>query len=419
MTDELILAETAPAAASTPLKRAAVSSKRLSKQGVLERLFAFFFDGLVYPQIWEDPVVDMEALGIGPGDHLVAITSGGCNVMSYLAASPARVTAVDLNHAHLALLELKLSAARVLDGHADFVRLFAEADTKANVELYESVIEPALSPEARRYWSHRRTGFGPRINMFSRGFYRHGLLGRFIGASHLMARLYGVKLSEIMELKTVEEQQRFFDERLAPLFDRKLLRWITSSPMSLYGLGIPPAQYVELADGRHMADVLRERLGKLTRDFPLADNYFARQAFGRSYAWSAAAPGETAALPPYLEAANWKAIRAGADHVRPVNAPVTEVLQAEPEASVDCFVYLDAQDWMTEAQINALWAATTRAAAPGGRIIFRTAGEQSPIERKVSPEIVQRWSYDQETSKRLTAKDRSAIYGGFHLYTLK
>ncbi|HEY8138669.1 MAG TPA: DUF3419 family protein, partial [Methylocystis sp.] len=58
-----------------------------SRAGALERLFTFAFKGLVYPQIWEDPVVDMEALAIRPDDHIVAIASGGCNVMSYLTAN--------------------------------------------------------------------------------------------------------------------------------------------------------------------------------------------------------------------------------------------------------------------------------------------------------------------------------------------
>ena len=60
---------------------------------MLERLFTLAFKRLVYPQIWEDPVVDMRALDIGPGHEVIAIASGGCNVLSYLTADPAGVTA--------------------------------------------------------------------------------------------------------------------------------------------------------------------------------------------------------------------------------------------------------------------------------------------------------------------------------------
>ena len=92
------------------LSAAVHRSRALSKSGALERLFTFAFQRLVYPQIWEDPLVDMAALRLGPADRVVAIASGGCNVLSYLAADPARITAVDLNGAHIALNRLKLCA---------------------------------------------------------------------------------------------------------------------------------------------------------------------------------------------------------------------------------------------------------------------------------------------------------------------
>jgi len=46
---------------------------------MLERRFTLAFKRLVYPQIWEDPVVDMKTLDIGPGHEAIAIASGGCN----------------------------------------------------------------------------------------------------------------------------------------------------------------------------------------------------------------------------------------------------------------------------------------------------------------------------------------------------
>lgn len=416
--DILDTATHAGAASRTPLKQAVFRSASASRQGVLERLFAVVFDGLVYPQIWEDPVVDMDAMAIEPGHHVVAITSGGCNVLSYLTADPARITAVDLNQAHLSLLKLKKAAIRHLPSHEDFSRFFAGTGSPLNVELYDQLLAHRLDDEARQYWSGGRPLAGPRIQLFAGNFYRHGLLGRFITAAHLAARVYGVNPTDIMTSKTLDEQRRFFADNLSPLFDKRMIRWLTSSPMSLYGLGIPPAQYTELADGRHMADVLRERLGKLACDFSLSENYFARQAFGRSYAGHQDGGKDRAALPPYLDKANWQALRARIDRVETRNRPVTDVLAETEPASVDRVVLLDAQDWMSDDQINALWAAATRAAAPGARVIFRTAARHSPLEGRVAQAVLSRWTYDETASKRGTARDRSAIYGGFHLYEL-
>jgi S-adenosylmethionine-diacylglycerol 3-amino-3-carboxypropyl transferase len=47
------------------------------------------------------------------------------------------------------------------------------------------------------------------------------------------------------------------------LFKRRLVRYLLNRPMSLFGLGIPPAQYRALAGGGkdgNMADVVEARL---------------------------------------------------------------------------------------------------------------------------------------------------------------
>ena len=126
------------------LRQAVHRHKPISRQGIQERLFTLAFSGLVYPQIWEDPLVDLEALSLKPDEHLVAIASGGCNILSYLAKSPIRITAVDLNPAHVALNRLKLAAIRHLDDYPALHRFFAEADARENVRAYENHIRPHL-----------------------------------------------------------------------------------------------------------------------------------------------------------------------------------------------------------------------------------------------------------------------------------
>jgi S-adenosylmethionine-diacylglycerol 3-amino-3-carboxypropyl transferase len=82
-------------------------------------------------------------------------------------------------------------------------------------------------------------------------------------------------------------------------------------------------------------------------------------------------------------------------------------------------VLLDAQDWMTQEQLDELWTEITRTAAPGARVIFRTAAEKSILEHRLSPTLLAQWSYLAGRSQELTLQDRSAIYGGFHIYTRK
>jgi len=401
-------------AASRRLKHAVRRSRAFSLQGLLEFLFTLAFKGLVYPQIWEDPEVDMEALAITPGCHVVAIASGGCNVLSYLVADPGRITAVDLARAHVALNRLKLVAVRRLPTWQSFYRFFGEADTKANVAAYWRFLKPHLDAETRDYWEGRSLFGRRRISIFSRNVYRFGLLGYSIGFGHLVARLHGVDLSQMLHACSLAEQRAFFETSLAPLFDKPLVRWATGRQVSLYGLGIPPAQYAALGAGApHMATVLRNRVERLSCDFSLDDNYFAWQAFGRSYSDREAGP-----LPPYLKQEHFETIRARADRVEVLNRSFTEYLKSRPDRSLDRYVLLDAQDWMSDHQLNELWREITRTARPGARAIFRTAAEPSLLPGRVDDVVLRQWRYEAEQSRDLTRRDRSAVYGGFHLYVL-
>jgi S-adenosylmethionine-diacylglycerol 3-amino-3-carboxypropyl transferase len=390
--------------------------ENLSRSGMLERTFAFAFRGLVYAQIWEDPLIDMEALDIRSDSDVITIASGGCNMLSYLTADPRSVTAVDLNTAHVALGRLKIAAARHLSSHAEFHRFFARSGQRENIDAYRTHVRPHLDDMTRRYWEGRDMIGRRRIGVFKRNVYTSGLLGQFIGGAHLVARLYKVDPREMLGAHCVEDQRRIFETRMAPIFEKRFVRWLTQQPASLFGLGIPPAQYQALCDGEAdgMASVLRERLEKLACHFDIRQNYFAWQAFGRGYGDAPDAP-----LPPYLEQAHHAAITGRIDRVEIFHRNFTDHLNHQPDGSFDRYVLLDAQDWMTDAQLTDLWSAITRTARPGARVIFRTAARPSLLPGRLPAPLLEQWHYEEARSADYTRRDRSAIYGGFHLYVRK
>lgn len=395
------------------LGQALFQNPLLSRDGVSERLFALAFSGLVYPQIWEDPEVDMAAMRLAEGHRVVTIASGGCNILAYLTRSPASIDAVDLNPAHIALNRLKLAALAHLPSQRDFFQFFGGQGDRENAARYERFLAPHLDAATRRYWEQRRWNGRRRIEVFNRNFYRTGLLGLCIATGHAVARLHGVNPAEIMQAQTLRDQRHFFEDRLRPLFDRPLVRLATRSKASLFGLGIPPAQYDALGagDAGSMAKVLCRRVEKLACDFPLRKNYFAWQAFARRYP-----AADEGALPAYLESHNHALLKENAGRVAIHHRSVTELLSQKPAGTVDRFVLLDAQDWMSDRQLNALWAEITRTAAPGARVIFRTADEPSLLPGRVADDLLAAWRYEKAESVDLGAQDRSAIYGGFHLY---
>ncbi len=395
------------------IEEAVVRKDAKAGDKLLDKAFALAFKGLVYAQIWEDPVVDMEGLDIRPDSRVMCIASGSCNALSYLTADPAQVTAVDLNRAHVALGRLKIAAIRHLPSYERFHRFFAHADHKENAEVYRTMIAPHLDAESRAYWEKRDITGRRRISHFTRGIYRQGLLGNFIGLAHVFARLYKIDLGKLLEASTLEEQRAVFERELAPVFDKRFIRWLTDQPASLFGLGIPPAQFEHLAGDERMAEVLRRRLEKLACDFAIQDNYFAWQAFGRGYARS-----ENAALPPYLQRGNWEAMRARIDRLEVTRANMVDWIGARESASMDRFVLLDAQDWMNNQQLDALWSRITRASRPGARVLFRTAAEPSLLPGRLDEAILRKWRYLDGISSDLTRRDRSSIYGGVHVYEL-
>ncbi|MDX2306945.1 MAG: DUF3419 family protein [Hyphomicrobium sp.] len=402
-------------AADTDLLSTAVhQNPSWSVDGAMERLFTFAFRGLVYPQIWEDPDVDMEAMELGPDKRMLVIASGGCNAMSYLRDNPKEIVAVDLNPAHVALLRFKVAAAQHLPDYKTYFDMFGAANKASNVDAYDTYVAEHLDKTSREYWDAMRPRGHRRIEGFAQNFYRYGLLGRFITSGHMLARLFGKNPARMMEARSIEEQREIYKTDLEPLFKKRLVRAILGYRASLFGLGIPPAQFEALAGDRLMVDVVRERLERLATGFDFKDNYFAWQAFNRGYATDGKGP-----LPPYLQEKNYALIRERASRITVENTSLTLRLKSEPSESFDRYVFLDAQDWMDDAVLTELWQEVTRTAKPGARVIYRTAGEETILPGRVPDDVLSRWHYDPARSRALHDKDRSAIYGGFHLYVLK
>jgi S-adenosylmethionine-diacylglycerol 3-amino-3-carboxypropyl transferase len=225
----------------------------------------------------------------------------------------------------------------------------------------------------------------------------------------------GRRPDELLDATSLDEQRAFFDECVAPFFDHPLVRRLARQPATLYSFGIPLSQYRRLADAaeRSIVDLYRDRLERLVCGFPLSDNYFAWQAFGRRYDTE-----EREALPPYLRTSHFDRLRYHLDRVDTRIASLSDTLQAQPDSSFDSFVLLDAMDWMEPDTIASLWSEIARVGAPGARIIFRTAGPHSVVEPALPSSLRNRFTYERARSEALHARDRSAIYGMFHLYVL-
>ena len=138
-------------------------------------------------------------------------------------------------------------------------------------------------------------------------------------------------------------------------------------------------------------------------------------------AWQAFARGydveNREAVPAYLREEVYDVIRTRTNRVAIHHASLTEFLKGHPSHCLHRYVLLDAQDWMTPELIAALWREIDRTAdTRDARVIFRTAGEDSPLPRKLPQELLAPWEYLERESRDFHDRDRSSIYGGFHVY---
>lgn len=407
----------------TTVQSAVQNQSLSSKQGLLQKLFALWFDAFVYNQIWEDPRVDVQALQIDSNSRILTISSGGCNAMNYLLEGPQSVTAVDLNRHHIYLLDLKLAALKNLPDYEPFFHFFGAGRGENTGSDYLRYIAPHLDRETRAFWeSNTVLGsflYGDRISYFrDRGLYDHSRNGYFLRFFHWLSRRLGCDIEQILEARSLDEQRAMYDRHIDPFFDGLIIRVVGKLPVTLFGLGIPPQQYNELtreiSSGGTIIDIYRRRVRKLACDFPIGENYFAWQAFARKYDVE-----RRRAIPDYLKESNFARLRANADRLQTRIGSATDEIRNSSAGTFNRFVLLDAQDWMDRDGLIDLWSAIAEKAEPGSRVIFRTAGSSSPVETSLPEDLRSRFVYEKELSQNLFEQDRSSIYGGFHLYSLE
>jgi S-adenosylmethionine-diacylglycerol 3-amino-3-carboxypropyl transferase len=282
---------------------------------------------------------------------------------------------------------------------------------------------PNLDHATRDFWGSNTFGggllYGERISFFrNAGLYEHSRNGYFLRLFHSLSRLFGCRPEEILKARTLEEQEVLYRNFIDPFFDSAVIKVVGRLPVTMFGLGIPPQQYdglkKDLNGGGSVIDVYRSRVKRLACDHPIRENYFAWQAFARRYDTK-----ERVAVPEYLKAENYESLRHNIGRLATRIGSATDEVKNNPRGSFNRFVLLDAQDWMNAAAMTELWSAIAENGAPGSRVIFRTAGTESPIETNLPADLYSRFIYEKEWSNELFKQDRASIYGGFHLYVLK
>jgi S-adenosylmethionine-diacylglycerol 3-amino-3-carboxypropyl transferase len=402
-----------------------IASSTLASRSLLDRWHQRCFDAvyqrsLLYNACWEDPAIDRVALNLSADDVVLVITSAGCNALDYALLGPKRVHAVDANPRQTALLELKLSAIRKLE-FDDFFALFGTGHHPGFRQLYQQNLRSELSPFAQGFWDERQHWFSG--SGWRNSFYFHGLSGlvarivrQWIVTSPSMRKSFQV----LLETRDLAEQQRIYDTAIEPRLWGRAMRWAISNRSTMSLLGVPAAQMkaVALSHQDGIAGFIRSCIRSVFRDLPLWTNYF----------WTVYLRGHYTqeCCPEYLKTENFTALKSGlVDRIIPHTTTVTEQLYRSPEP-ISRFVLLDHMDWMAHHAPEALseeWQALCDRAAPGARVLFRSASHDTAFLDHIriaepngsSHALMERLRFNRPLAQSLHEQDRVHTYASFHI----
>ena len=324
-----------------------------AKPAVKEKMYA----DVLYANCWEDPQLDRAAFGIGRGDVVFSITSGGCNVLTFLLDDPRQVIALDVNPHQGYLLELKMAAFRTLE-YEDTLEFFGVRPCSTRFTLYREKLRPELSADAARFWDGQRKKIARGIIHAGRYERYMRLLRRTVVAGFGKRRL----IKRMFEADGPAAREKLYREKWhgawwTLLTGVMLSRWLN-------GLLFDQAFFTYLdrdfSFGRHFAAKAERALIRL----PMKENYFLSYILlGRFY-------GETY-LPTYLRRENYQSIRDRLDRVEIVTDTCESFFAGRRDSSISKFNFSNIFEWMSPAAFEALLRETVRVARDKAVLTYR------------------------------------------------
>ncbi|WP_394824906.1 DUF3419 family protein [Pendulispora albinea] len=314
---------------------------------------------LFYAQVLEDPRLELEALAPGPNDTTLVISSGGCTALSFLASeNTGTLVSVDRNTVQNHVVELKAAALDLPP--ADAILFLGGRPSKEGqrIETYHD-LRHVLSDGARRYWDRR-------LGAIRRGVLGAGLAERFMGALGSIIRFAvhpRARIDRMLSFDSLDEQRAFYES------DWNTRRWRALFPILLNQrvfryLGLGQNRFYH-GGGSSFAEHFQNGLEHSLKAVHARDNYFIHYMMTGHY------PADEAGWPLYLNPDGARKAAEGRDRLTLVDGGVTEYLASREPRSIQRFALSNVPEWMSAAEIDALFAEVARTAAPGARVCFR------------------------------------------------
>jgi len=327
----------------------------------------------MYAFVWEDPREDDKYLDLQADDNVIALTSGGCNLLDMMGHNVKNVWSVDMNPCQNDLFELKLACLRCTDiTYEDFWKLFGLGRHSEFGSMLDNKLSPFLSPRAYRFWRDRRHYFE------KTGLYFTGHSGTAISMFKFVARISGAT-RHVQNMLRSRNDEEFRNLAVNEVIPRLLPRWlvkilISRSKWMWKCLGVPKKQ-LRMILGEYGGDL--HQCGMDTIIPCCQENWFKSE----NYFWYVCTAGEyhPEICPNYLKRDYFEKLRQNllnnTTSVRINTQKYIDVLESGgPNGEgFSKVILMDHMDWFSEEmaveEIKALWDNVR----PGGKVFWRSA----------------------------------------------
>jgi S-adenosylmethionine-diacylglycerol 3-amino-3-carboxypropyl transferase len=318
---------------------------------------AKMYEDVLYANCWEDPQLDRAAFKIGSDDVVFSITSGGCNVLTFLLDDPRKVIALDVNPHQGYLLELKMAAFRTL-AHEEVLAFFGVRPCRDRAGIYRHRLRASLTADAARFWDGRSKRIARGIIHGGRYESYMRLLRRTVVAGFGKRRL----INRLFAAESQAERKRLYDEEWRGLRWTLLTKVMLSRRLNVLLFDRAFFAYLDrdFSFGRHFAAKAERALVRL----PMKENYFlAYILLGRFH--------DERFLPPYLRRENFAVVRDRLDRVEIVTAPCEAYFAGLADSTISKFNFSNIFEWMAPAAFEALLRETVRVARDKAVLTYR------------------------------------------------
>lgn len=340
----------------------------------------------------EDALTESKALSLIEDDRLLCIASAGEIPLNLLALHNIHIVACDTSIEQIFLSKLKVASILYLDQERAAKLIgFYKCDASERWNIYSS-IKDKLTKEEQTFWETNK------IAIYN-GIINEARFEKYIlKFSWILRLLLGKrKLIRLMQFKSIEEQQHYFDLKISNIWIKALFK-IAFHPKVYKNRGMDEHGLQHQKDSS-VASFFYNRFRDFCTSTLTSVNFYFQYTFFNQIL-------NKEALPEYLSEDGMENIRNRKNQLSFDNRDFTSVMKSNKKGYFNKFHLSNIGDWLSTNDMNIVFETLYENGAPKSKFILRYIH----LNHKVPNSIAAFINVDKELGDQLVQTDRYPFY---------